>query len=102
MTRYMLNALGEPEPCPDLLTWGRWYETADRRVGNDVIGDTEVSTVFLGLDHNFGADKPILYETMVFGGELDGEQVRYATKAEALVGHAAMVDRVKKTSGDCR
>ena len=38
--------------------------------------------------------RPILYETMVFGGVLDQECERYYTRAEAIKGHAAMVARV--------
>jgi hypothetical protein len=49
----------------------------------------------LGLDHNFSENgPPILYETMVFGGALDGEQDRYCTREEAVSGHALMVKRV--------
>lgn len=83
-------------PEPDLLTWGRWLETADRQVANTLVGDVRVSTVFLGLDHSFGDDRPpILFETMVFGGSLEDEMDRYATWDEAEKGHAAMVEKVK-------
>jgi hypothetical protein len=54
-----------------------------------------VSTIFLGLNHRyFGDGPPLLFETMVFGGELDKELERYETKAQALVGHDEMVARV--------
>lgn len=58
------------------------------------VGDARVSTVFLGLDHGWGEGPPVLYETMVFGGPLDGECERYCTRAEAVAGHALMVARV--------
>jgi hypothetical protein len=70
---------------------------ADNRIAKDTIGDVEVSTIFLGIDHSFGSGPPLLFETMVFGGELDDEQERYSTEAQALAGHAAMVARVKAT-----
>ena len=93
---------GVPVPEPDLLVWGRWLETAneDRRVAYDVISpELKVSTVFLALDHSFkpGAE-PILYETMVFGGPLDGSQERYATKQEAQAGHARWLEKVKDSN----
>ena len=80
---------GEPVPCDDVLTWGRWFEgSGDQRiVRKDQVGDIEVSTVFLGLDHSFGRGAPLLWETMIFGGQHDGYQDRYATKAGALLGH---------------
>lgn len=56
-----------------------------------------ISTVFLGLDHQYGSGPPILWETMVFGGVLDGFQERYATKAEALAGHQEVCRQVAAT-----
>ena len=54
-----------------------------------------VSTVWLGLDHSFGDGPLLIFETMVFGGNLDLEMDRYTTEAEALAGHAAMCERVQ-------
>lgn len=71
------------------LTWARWFEKADRRVAWTARGRVQVSTVFLGLDHNFeGVGEPILFETMVFGSWWhDGYQRRYHTWEEAETGH---------------
>ena len=82
----------------DIQAWGRWYEAADRTVAKTkVTDDTEVSTVFLGIDHAFGVgEEPILFETRVFGGPLDQEQVRYTTWDEAERGHKSMVLRVEE------
>ena len=92
--KYILDAQQQPVEEPDLLTWGRWMETADRHVAVDQVGDAKVSTIFLGLDHRFGDGPPVLYETMVFGGPLDMKRERYATRDEAIAGHAAMLARV--------
>lgn len=94
--KYILNEYGEPTPCNDLLAWGRWMQAAERHVAKDQISDdVSVSTVFLGLDHSFGGGVPILYETMIFGGPHDQYQDRYATKEEALAGHAVAVELAK-------
>lgn len=78
--------------CDDLLTWARWLETADRRVARTVVyADVTVSTVFLGLDHQYGNGPPLLFETMIFGGPHDQEQDRYATWEDAERGHETMV-----------
>jgi hypothetical protein len=56
-----------------------------------IMGDqpVEVSTVWLGFNHNWMPDGPIkIFETMIFGGDLDLEQWRYSTEEEALAGHA--------------
>lgn len=58
----------------------------DRRVALAKLGGgVEVSTVFLGIDHNFGFDvAPILFETMIFGGDHDQQMDRYSTETEAI------------------
>lgn len=62
------------------------------------MGVSVVSTVFLGCDHNWsGEGPPVLFETMVFGGPLDEEQVRYCTLAEARAGHSLLCAQVGTT-----
>ena len=92
--RYVLDADGNPKPEPDLMAWAKWFETGDRIVARTKVGEAEVSTVFLGLDHSPGASVPLLYETLIFGGPHDGESERYATKEQAQKGHAEWVFRV--------
>lgn len=48
----------------DLLKWAKWLETADRRVALTELPGCTVSTVFLGLDHNWFDGRPILFESM--------------------------------------
>ncbi len=72
----------------DSLLWAQWFETAHRVIGNDTIGDARVSTVFLGINHNWGDGPPLLFETMIFGGVHDGWQERCSTYEEALAMHA--------------
>lgn len=70
-----------------------------------------VSTVWLGLDHNHmgrmfrnGNHTPLIFETMVFRKEVlpgrffgeDVDQVRYATKSDAEIGHKKMVEKWRK------
>lgn len=88
--KYILNGEGNPVPEPDLLRWAEWFESSGaRRVAFTQVSDeVKVSTVFLGLDHNFGMQgPPVLWETMIFGGKHDTEMWRYSSKEDALVGH---------------
>ena len=96
MNKYILDG-HEPVKCNDLMKWGQWFETADRHVDKTMIGDIKVSTVFLGLDHLFG-DKgdPILFETMIFGGEHDQWQDRYSTWDAAVEGHNKAVSMIEE------
>lgn len=102
--QYILDENGEPVPAKSLREWGRWMETSwgqSCRAGNK-IGNALVSTVFLGLDHDHGfvtdvagfdpaPYKPVLWETMIFGGAQDLFQVRYTSRADALAGHGKIV-----------
>jgi hypothetical protein len=76
--------------------WAQWFANIDnQRVGEDYIGKVHVSTVFLGLDHNWHGGDPILFETMIFHGPLDRETWRYCTYAEAERGHAEAMTQAK-------
>ncbi len=94
--KYVLDAGGNPQLELDVLTWARWFETAERHVGLTTVGPMRVSTVFLGIDHRFGGGEPLLWETMTFGAP-DGEPMnRYSSRALAEAGHAEAVETAKK------
>lgn len=80
----------------DLIEWAQWFETADRHVKQQNICWSRVSTVFLGIDHNWhDHGEPILFETMVFGGWWFNEwQWRYHTWNEAERGHKEVARKV--------
>jgi hypothetical protein len=56
--------------------------------GQEVI----VSTVFLGLNHNWCDGPPLLWETMVFGlGDDDESQWRFSSRDVAIAKHDQLV-----------
>ena len=70
MDRYIIDKNGLVVQCPDLMKWARWLENhkfESQLV--DTIAGIRVSTVFLGLDHQFGKGEPILWETMIFNDD---------------------------------
>lgn len=74
-------------------------QMSDNTICHNQFGDVEVSTVFLSWDHSFGDGEPVLFETMVFGGEYNEYQLRYTSYLDAIRGHnetCEMVDRIKK------
>jgi len=75
----------------NLMTWARWFEAAshlnERHVGNDDVGGMRVSTVFLGMNHQWGNGPKLWFETMVFGGPLHEMTQRYTTWEQAEAGH---------------
>lgn len=74
-----------------------WDNIDKRRVALDEIEGIQISTVFLGLDHSWGSGPPVLWETMIFGGEHDNDQDRYTSHEDALIGHKHAVDLVLKS-----
>lgn len=98
MNQYILKDC-VPVLEPDILAFAKWFHDSNNRIlGQVEVADgIRVSTIFLGFDHQYGRGEPVLWETMVFGGKFDQEQVRYSSDAEARSGHIAMVERVKET-----
>lgn len=85
---------GEP------ITYARWSRLfSDKsycKVAVDDIGEgIMVSTVWLGLNHNFGDGVPLIFETMVFGGKLNTQMWRYSTEDEARTGHQTACELVR-------
>lgn len=93
------NRDGTPCEDQDTLAWARDFEK-ERRVAKDTLPDGKVvSTVFLGLDHNFGTGLPLIFETMVFASDNSGDDLdvdRYSTEEAALKGHRDIVAKWKK------
>jgi hypothetical protein len=57
----------DDELMPAFLKWALLFETQDRIVAKTrTLYGENLSTMFLGIDHNFGAGPPILFETMLF------------------------------------
>jgi hypothetical protein len=100
---YVLDNQGNPIAEPDVLAWAMWFQenNSRRQVARDELpSGTVVSTVFLGINHNFGPGAPLLFETMVFGGRFDEEQERYATREQAIAGHDQILARVTESERD--
>ena len=90
---YTLDAAGEPAPCDDMLKWAIWFaQSHEVRVvaKTELPSGATVSTVFLGIDHSL-RDEPLLWETMMFGGDYDLACDRYRSRQDALVGHEMWV-----------
>lgn len=80
----------------------QWARLSDDREYKVLKQSTEcgkmVSTIWLGLDHSFSGGSPLIFETMVFLTNRDGEVEtwneiaadRYSTEEEALKGHEEM------------
>lgn len=87
-----------------LMEWATWYNEERRRVAETHTPFHSISTVFLGIDHNFsGVGPPVLFETAVFLEEYDRPSIsrrptrpcvdiaRYSYWDHAAAGHNQMV-----------
>ena len=95
---YKLDHNKQPVPC-SLEEWGMMTRE-EKIVAKNWFGEIQVSTVFLGIDHSTGGSLPILFETMIFGGECDGYQERFETWDEAVKGHLEACQLADKVSID--
>jgi hypothetical protein len=86
---YILDENKQAQPVHDVYVWAD-YQDAHKRVASTRRGKVWVSTVFLGIDHQFGDGPPLVFESMVFGGPKDQYMDRYSSYDDALMGHRRM------------
>lgn len=99
---YVLDEQNQVVPAQDSSEWAHWFDnTTNRIVGyTDITSEAHVSTVFIGINHRFfGEGPPIVFETMIFGGPLDGHQWRYSSWDDAETGHKAAVRKAREAVG---
>lgn len=79
--------------------WCKLLENKDYKVvKQDVTGDFRVSTVWLGLNHNYRPNGlPLIFETMIFSKDnyKDLWCERYSTLDEATVGHEKALEHAR-------
>lgn len=72
---------------------------------DEIAGVGTLSTVWLGIDHNFCGGAPLIFETMAFSVERDRVlndwfqkallQYRYSTLDDAIAGHAQILAHLR-------
>jgi hypothetical protein len=85
--------------------WAEKFEDAHyRHVARDVIGPDEpldpaplitVMTFWLGLNHDWRSDEPLIFETLVIGGEHDATGIWYTAETQAREGHRRAVEELR-------
>ena len=91
---------GEPLSEQQALELFHGDPEKNRRVAQTEYGGVEVSTVLLVIDHNWGKGPPLIFETMIFGGEFHQSQWRYSTREEAEAGHVEACQKAFATVGE--
>lgn len=90
----------EGRPIP-LMVWASLFGDWEYKcVAETYVGPYRVSTIWLGLDHDFfRTGRPLIFEMMVFGpeGASDVDCRRYTTEADALAAHEETVTVIRAT-----
>lgn len=110
---YRRNGTPYPNTPEGLHEWARDFENINiKRVAQDtLLNGIRVSTIWLGLNHRYDGGRPLIFESMSFvpqhtkaeiwGKTFEwieepiGEQLRYATEEEAILGHKMLVKKFK-------
>jgi len=80
---------------PDMNRWMIWCAKNESHVNLTKVAEYTISTIFLGIDHNFSSEgPPVVFETMLFGENLNEKMVRTSTLKEAKQCHRDAVDFV--------
>ena len=102
---YVANPLDWSYKVATATEWARQFGTLERHIADDRldgwgwrevvwIEPVRISTVWLGLDHNWReSGPPHLFETIIFGGPCAQDQDRYENIAFARQGHERLCRR---------
>lgn len=99
-THYRRNGTPYPEGDEGLFEWAHdFHDLTYKVVRQETLPNgIWISTVWLGIDHNFALDgPPLIFETMAWsanGDALDFQE-RYATEDDAIIGHLQAIDLFK-------
>lgn len=126
IVNWVLDGRGIAIPERNSMKWAEWMlNPGNRCVARTELAGCTVSTIFLGIDCNFGNEMPVLFETMVFQNEFssmeDAEKLqpiefvgggsdwvasslwgclrRYSLKGDAIRGHQEAVAGLEKQFG---
>ena len=89
-------------PVDSVITWAEEFQKQSSIIKQNnfrtILGKSIfVSTVFIGINTSLNDEKPLLFETMIFGGKHDHYKVKYHTYNEAEEGHEKAVKLAKST-----
>lgn len=95
---YLMDRQGNITKTEDGSLWrDQFKEDNNRQVDySEIQLGVTVSTTFLGLCADLCDSRVLLFETMVFGGSMNGYTERYATYQEALAGHNNILHEAEK------
>ena len=100
MGYFILDDLNNPIEV-DVDSASVWFAKNTHR---QIVAFTEISkkcflsTVFLTVNHKGSTKKPLLFESLWFGGIFDGCEIQYESWENAFAGHFLLVQQYRKAS----
>lgn len=100
MSYFYLNEDHSVREC-GMCEWATQFEEMaknnTKHVAEETVNGKHVSTVWLGLNHNYFGGVPLIFETMIFEEDSSSDIYceRYSTWDEALEGHKKAIHWVK-------
>jgi hypothetical protein len=95
--------------CPNQAEWIEWmrenFSAGNHLIAKNDIQGFRIETEFLGINHNVTeSGPPLWFETMVYRESVQGNHglkieygtVFYSTVAEAIAGHAAICEKLRR------
>lgn len=103
---YYLNDDHSVKPC-SLIEWSQqqnqMFKDNSKHLALNNVGHYSISTVWLGINHNFHfKGRALLFETMVFDKDDSIYTDRYSTWDEAIEGHKKAVQWVQWIEDNCK
>lgn len=85
-----------PVPVTNISDWLEWISSniTQGTVAKSNFNSIKIATVFLGIDIDSSLDSPMLFETLILGGQNCGYSRKYATWKEAEDGHRRAVNLI--------
>lgn len=92
---YYILIENKPVLTYDFHAWVFWMNHNNRVIKHTNLPDGIcVTTMFLGIDNGWSNDQPILFETLIFGGEHNDFCERYSDYEMALSGHERAIEMI--------
>jgi hypothetical protein len=90
---FVLDERGEPQRERDLEAWSKWFEQADRNIARTAVAtNITVLTTFSGVDESAEQEENSRpFDSRVFGGVLDGQEMRSRSRSAAIAAHDELV-----------
>jgi hypothetical protein len=87
----------------DGLSWAQWFLGAGdhRLVAVGFVAGATISTQFIGVSFQVQGP-PLLWQTIIIGGDRNGYQRSYASLEAARVGHQELIEQLKSAQAHRR